>query len=53
MARATLFPADASINENSRDGIDTQKYMDETKMEFSTSLGDRISKVKDGINMQN
>ena len=51
MARATLFPADASINANSRDGIDNQKYMDETKMEFSTSLGDRISKVKDGINM--
>jgi len=50
MARATLFnPGDVSINGQSGAAIDEIQYMDETRMEFSTSLGDRINKVKDGI----
>ena len=49
MARATLFPNDNSVNDHSREALDDQKYMDDTRMEFSTSLGHRISKVKDDI----
>ena len=53
MARATLFPNDNSVNDHSREALDDQKYMDDTRMEFSTSLGHRISKVKDDIVQQN